>query len=621
MGLNLFKDQCCNPACRQYLPKDALFCPHCQTEQKNVKSELSCSHCGASIQPDFKVCASCGRPLNIQEAVQDKIIASQGAAPVRWARDPSMFAQRLELSKGNRLLADSIIVEHGTTAMVLVDGAFEGLVSGGRYEIQPREDSGKSREGQGLVSKIASFFTGDGSKPTYPLVSAILVDSSDSPIGFSFEGLRSKDALKTSAEIEVFISIGAPDLFVRNVLRGADSYTVSQVKEDFDQVLRNALSAALSQVSFEGLEKSPGAKDQLLSQVLENCRGAVQSQGYSINTVRTSQIYCPDLGKVLDYRHEAGIVHAQEEAELDAGKKRLEILDQLLNARNQQEQKEILAKVEMEVFEGDQEEARFLREWERKLRDKGLEEHEDDRVNERIHKIKIQEEHRQQELEKIQRVGADTSRKDDMRVEEEVLAHEIKTGVKKTDAELEDERKRNIAQMDKAKRAMDLQREHEKNLREQDEFEAGQKAKEEDGRRKFESDQKRADQEHELERERMKAETERERIRAEREGRSGEIDLKDKHAKEKEELLKDHMGDLKEGNNKVMDKMEGVYKHSLDRITDVAANSRSSNSGPSNTNQGRDGTGQAEKITTCPTCRNETTAGFRHCPHCGHKFF
>jgi hypothetical protein len=621
MGLNLFKVQCGNIDCREFIPKEAVFCPKCKAPQKGTSSELYCGNCNKPIQPDFTVCAYCGTPINVRESVKDKLRSIHGSEPVKWARDPSMFAQRLELSKGNRLLADSIIVEHGTTAMVLVDGAFEGLVSGGRYEIQPREDSGKSREGQGLISKIASFFTRDGSKPTYPLVSAILVDSSDSPIGFSFEGLRSKDALKTSADIEVFLSIGAPDLFVRNVLRGADSYTVSQVKEDFDQVLRKALSASLSQVTFEELEKSPGAKDQLLSQVLENCRDAVQSQGYSINKVRTSQIHCPDLGKVLDYRHEAGIVHAQEAAELDAGKKRLEILDQLLNARNQQEQKAILAKVEMEVFEGDQEEARFLREWERRLRDKGLEEHEDDRLNERIHKIKIQEEHRQQELEKIQRDGADVSRKDDMRVEEEVLDHEIKTGVKKTDAELEDERKRNISQMEKAKRAMDLQREHEKNLREQDEFEAQQRAKEEDVRRKFESDQKRADQEHELERERMKAETERERIRAEREGRSGEIDLKDKHAKEKEELLKDHMGDLKEGNNKVMDKMEGVYKHSLDRVTDVAANFRSSNGGPSNTNQTQNGAGQGEKVTTCPTCRNETTAGFRHCPHCGHKFF
>jgi len=659
--MGLFKVQCRNIDCRQYLPKDALFCPHCKTAQRTSKSELSCSHCGAGIEADYTACGQCGRPVNIQEAVQDKIIADRGAAPLHWVREKSEFANRIALSKGNRLLSDSLIVEHGTTAMILVDGAFEGLVTGGRYEIEPREDTGEPQANQGLLSRVASFFTGDGSKPDYPIVTAILVDSSDSPTHFSFDGIRTQDGLSILAELDVFIAIDSPDVFARNVLRGADSYSHAQLKQDFETVLRNALVMEVGRVSYEELSLSFDPRGELLSRVVEHCKNAMQNQGFAISRLKSASFYSQDMEEVADLKAQATVIDFKERAELSASKKRLAILDELLSTRNRQQQKEILSKIDMEIFEGEQDQARTLREYKKNLFEKELDEKEEDRMHDRVHKLKIAEATRLQELETIQREHAAKNRKDDMVSEEEVLDHEIKIDQKKSDAQRAEEKKRfqaeqeqkdaeNLAKMTKAERAIELQKKWDAHLRQEDEFEAEKKAKAEEAKRKYEAEAKKAEREHELKLAELKAAQERERIKAEREGRSYESELKEKHAKEKEALLRERIDDLKQERTAIkgqakqdaegaaqhamgvahqaiqgarereelvkgnMDRVEGVLKHSLDRVTDAATGSRSSSPAQS-TPQSQD------KITICPTCRNETSAGFRHCPHCGHKFY
>jgi hypothetical protein len=659
--MGLFKDQCRNIDCRHYLPKGALFCPECKTAQRTDKSGLSCSHCGAGIETDYAACSQCGRPVNIQEAVQDKIIADRGAAPLHWVRDRSEFANRIALSKGNRLLSDSLIVEHGTTAMILVDGAFEGLVTGGRYEIEPREDTGEAQANQGLLSRVASFFTGDGSKPTYPMVTAILVDSSHSPTHFSFDGIRTQDGLIISSELDVFIAIDSPDVFARNVLRGADSYSHAQLKQDFETVLRNALAMEVGRVSYEELALSFDPTGELLSRVIEHCKNAMQNQGFAISRLKSASFYSQEMEEVADLKAQATVIDFKERAELSASKKRLAILDELLSTRNQQKQKEILSNIDMEIFEGEQDQARTLREWKKNLFEKELGEKEEDRLHDRVHKLKLEELACFQELEKLKRKHDADNRSDDMVAEEEVLDHEIKIGQKKTDAELAKAKKifeekqiqenaENLAKMTKAERAMDLQKKWDAHLRLEDEYEAEKKAKTEEAKRKHESEDKKAEREHELKLAELKATQERERIKSEQEGRSNESELKERHSREKEALLRERIDDLKQESTAIkgqakqdaegaaqhamgvahqaiegarereklvtdnMDRVEGVLKHSLDRVTDAATGSHTSSSTQSTPQS-------PEKVTICPTCRNEITAGFRHCPHCGHKFF
>ena len=187
----------------------------------------SCPCCKREIDAGGKFCGCCGHHLasptpDLKSANSDHL----------WL---DVLMRYINPSEMRGLLNKTVVVKEGQSALLFMGGRHDRTLGPGLHSI----------------GSILSATTQDAS--------IVLFQTSDATLSVSFPRLLSSDPLPLFMAFQLVLKIEEPTLFVRNLLRGADSFN------NFH------LSAALYPLVEEGCEAFAGARS------IHNLGGALDS--------------------------------------------------------------------------------------------------------------------------------------------------------------------------------------------------------------------------------------------------------------------------------------------------------------------------------------------------------
>ena len=284
----IFQIDC--PKCHTTNKSGSKYCGNCG--ERLPGSEMKCSSCGAVVAADRIFCGNCGKPL-----------AESAAATLtgnRWARRATDFATKVEVDDVDGFFKKGLIVEAGTQAIFFVNGAVSGILDPGRYDMG------------GLLQKIKNVFS---SKTT----TAVLVDTGDVELQFSFADLLTRDPVRLSAEARMVAQLDNPALFFENMMKGRQNYALAELKGFLEGELRNCMQEFVRTRSLLELSSDTAFKKQIEQAVSRHLAGTFDRKGLSFISVRIFDFRHPRMDELTGKREEYWL-HAQDlEARLAGG--------------------------------------------------------------------------------------------------------------------------------------------------------------------------------------------------------------------------------------------------------------------------------------------------------------
>lgn len=242
---------------------------------------VKCPQCGKWVGNDSQYCPHCNHPLHPAERID--------LAGGVWDRDPECYAQRFELDDVRFLKENGLLVQEGTSA-ILLDGGNEVKVLGaGRHSPT------------GTLRTINWF----GNPPPR---SAVMVDSGDVVFRVEFKAdaenapsLRSAEELEVSVEAEITVRFmpNKAEAFMQNFMKDRRKITAKEVCQLLYQEALSAVRDLCLQSKIEDLVKDPGRRERFeeaisraLKEPLARCGielvrvGAVEFDGKAYEDMR-----------------------------------------------------------------------------------------------------------------------------------------------------------------------------------------------------------------------------------------------------------------------------------------------------------------------------------------------
>jgi RNA polymerase subunit RPABC4/transcription elongation factor Spt4 len=291
-------DQTCK-SCGHKFERRFRFCPNCGTPAGGGRR--TCDYCGAEMAADAKFCPGCGRTTQGGPAP-----AVQGNT---WARGPEDFATRLEVDDLEGALRRDLIIEPGTQAMLLIDGRnAAGTVGPGRYTLRDLAD-----------------------RLTLPSlrrhVTALLVDTGETDLDLAINDIYTTDPLKISLDCHVAVTVGEPVAFITNLLKGARSFSKSQLRSYLYDEIQDAAQECVGQRSAGELHKDLALKQQFAMHIEAHLDETLKQTGLRFSRVRTVNFRHARLSEQAGRQEEYFLQLTKEEADLEHRKRLFDVLD------------------------------------------------------------------------------------------------------------------------------------------------------------------------------------------------------------------------------------------------------------------------------------------------------
>ena len=265
--------------CGNKVSKRARLCNECGKGAPG--GWIKCPQCGKWVGNDSQYCPHCNHPLHPAERID--------LAGGVWDRDPECYAQRFELDDVRFLKENGLLVQEGTSA-ILLDGGNEVKVLGaGRHSPT------------GTLRTINWF----GNPPPR---SAVMVDSGDVVFRVEFKAdaenapsLRSAEELEVSVEAEITVRFmpNKAEAFMQNFMKDRRKVTAKEVCELLYQEALSAVRDLCLQSKIEDLVKDPNRRERFeemisraLKEPLARCGielvrvGAVEFDGKAYEDMR-----------------------------------------------------------------------------------------------------------------------------------------------------------------------------------------------------------------------------------------------------------------------------------------------------------------------------------------------
>jgi hypothetical protein len=224
----------------------ANFCIKCG--ERLSGGQMPCPHCGSSIDSKANFCNKCGKSV--------KENAPSEFRGLKWQRGTDDFATRIDVESLESAFQQGIIVEHGTRALLLKDGALSASLEPGRYElksfVQALRDSVVKGAGN-VVSGVTSFFSKTAAESVDKTVelmitnncTVILVDAGDVELQLNMTDIKTRDPLNIDVTCKVIAQIESPAFFFTNVIKGRKSYQISELRGSLYDELHNSLNEVI----------------------------------------------------------------------------------------------------------------------------------------------------------------------------------------------------------------------------------------------------------------------------------------------------------------------------------------------------------------------------------------
>jgi len=248
--MGLFHDIC--PACGSKVPKRARFCSICGHDAP--EGWIKCPSCGKWVGNDSEYCPHCNHPLHPSERID--------LAGGVWDREPECYAQRFELGDIRFINEHGILVQEGTSAIVLDGGDQVKVLGAGRHT-----PTGTLRTINWLGNP--------------PPRSVVMVDSGDVVFRVEFKAdeekgpsLRSAEELEVGAEAEITVRFmpSKAEAFMQNFMKDLRKVTAKDVCAWLYQEALSAVRDICQQSTIEDLVKDPDRRERFevaISQALK----------------------------------------------------------------------------------------------------------------------------------------------------------------------------------------------------------------------------------------------------------------------------------------------------------------------------------------------------------------
>ena len=218
--MGIYSDKC--EKCGEHVKKKARFCSKCGNPAPG--GWIKCHKCRKWIGTDSEFCPHCKAPQHVsdRESIEEGVVK----------RSKGVFLQRYDLNKISSRLGkeQKLIIEHGNTALLMVDGKITDTLTPGSYKLN---------EGSFKCLKDT------------PNVSIFLIDSGEIIFPYSQMKIKTREDLEVNLYTEIIfkLNIETAHHLISNVLK-SDS-AIFHVK-DFD-----AAAEGLNQDIQDAITRNP----------------------------------------------------------------------------------------------------------------------------------------------------------------------------------------------------------------------------------------------------------------------------------------------------------------------------------------------------------------------------
>lgn len=385
--------------------------------------------------PQAKFCGVCGQVLDSD--------APPALAKNAWVRQAGDIAARVDASDLKGLFMRGLIVEPGTTALLVDGGAVKGLLQPGTHNMDNLEKRLRDWLQTGIGSQVAAL-----------LVSIVPLD-----LEFNAGGVFTSDPIGVGVRTHVQVEIKDPGVFAINMLRGRDRFTQTDLTGYLYPQVSSVIDSFIHRLTVQQLADDLSLKDKLELALVENLAQTFGQAGLQFNFVRALEFNLEHLDKIKGVRSRYALQVSEGEAELQGrtsifklmreGKllewaqetakvedeeRKLELYERMRQAVMAGKMQEVRSVAEYEAFLDGIDRGKLLREKERDELLRSWKEAADDHNLARaflLEKLRLEQGY---QLEKIRLIQ--TGELDNMQLEAQILITR-----KKTDFEIENRRK------------------------------------------------------------------------------------------------------------------------------------------------------------------------------------
>ena len=246
--------------------------------------------CGAVVGPADKFCGQCGRlasgwgtcPFCRQEVELQNFCPECGKELGRlsgefggkagvWSRGADDFAVNLSTEWIERNSGDTLVIRHGTKALVFEDGNLVEEVTSGRHSTQQG----------GLISRLFK-------KPK--AFDVMLVDAGDVPLHFAFSEIKTRDGMFVDIDLDLMVKLVQPSVFFLNVIKEQRTYRIFELRQLIFKALEGSLRSGIVEYRFEDLSDAARIKTEIASRIDAALRETLRRIGLEITEVRSWQV-------------------------------------------------------------------------------------------------------------------------------------------------------------------------------------------------------------------------------------------------------------------------------------------------------------------------------------------
>lgn len=286
------------PACKAKVQPEWNFCG-CGATLKDV--QRVCDRCHRVVEADATNCVHCGRGF---EGVEPTHVL------LRWDRRPGEFARRIAVGDLAGALEGGAIVDQGTRALLLVDGAL-------RHELPPGW--------KGTTQDPLSVFAGDEYAHRIELVA---IEAGDTDLHWVLPGVTS-DHFQVSVHVGIRVSLADAASLAVQLLKGREALTYGDLESWLEAELTAFVTAMTVGRSSEDLQLP---SDELLRGVEVDLRAKLERQleraGLRLIDLRELRVESPRLRELMEDRERGSVIARKSAQTLE----RLEKIEQLQDA-------------------------------------------------------------------------------------------------------------------------------------------------------------------------------------------------------------------------------------------------------------------------------------------------
>lgn len=322
-------------ACDQENDKGSNFCGGCGT--RLTGGRITCPHCIASIDSGSSFCPMCGKETKVEKSEQPDQGRIEG---MRWKRGSDDFARRIDLDRTESAFQIGVIVEEGTRALLLKNGALTATLEPGRYDLKSFTEALKDsaiKGGGAIVRGVAGWFSEEAAASIDKSIKALvfhpctvlLIDSGDVELKMDISSVYTKDPLALDISCNTVLRLDKAELFFVNVMKSSTEFSISGLRIALYDEMHNAFNEAIGQKSATELHSNLSLKQEFENTVKEHLNRTLgQSYGLRFFQLRTIHYRNNRYDKVKGVYQETFLLVSEEEAELAKRKRLFDVYDQ-----------------------------------------------------------------------------------------------------------------------------------------------------------------------------------------------------------------------------------------------------------------------------------------------------